>query len=189
MDVTSLQGQLLIAMPSLADPNFEHTVILVGSHSPDSGAFGLVINRPAGIDFADILSQLQLAADAAHSGPEILLGGPVQPDHGFLLMQGAGFVSGEDDILAGEFSISGRTDLLRCLLEEKEIPSFHLCLGYAGWAAGQLEFELEENAWLLAPSSNEILFQTPPDQRWDAALEAIGVSPGSLVSLGSAKPS
>lgn len=189
MDETRLEGQLLIAMPKLADPNFDHTVIFLGSHSPSGGAFGLVVNRPAGIEFSDVLTQLGLSRDRGVPAPEILFGGPVQPDHGFLLMDNPDPVMGEDDLSAGGFFISGRTDLLQFLLEEDQRRPFHLCLGYSGWAAGQLEFELAENAWLVAPSSREILFEIPPNQRWEAALEAIGVNPGALVELGSSKPS
>jgi len=189
MDGMKLAGQLLIAMPKLADPNFDHTVVFLGSHSPSGGAFGLVVNRPARIEFGDILTQLGLPKNPNIPTPEILFGGPVKPDHGFLLMDNPDPVIGEDDLSAGGFFISGRTDLLQFLLEENKTFPFHLCLGYAGWAAGQLEFELAENAWLVAPTSREILFEIPPSQRWEAALEAIGVSPGALVELGSSKPS
>ena len=188
MNSNSLAGQTLIAMPRLEDPNFDHTVIFIGSHSPESGAFGLVVNRPAGIDFSDILGELGLSSAAGFSLPEILLGGPVQPEHGFLLMRdSAGASLDGDDIRAGGFSISGRTDLLKSILEEQE-EVFHLCLGYSGWAAGQLEFELAENAWLVAPSSEKIIFDTPSSRRWETALESIGVNPGALVELGSSKP-
>jgi len=187
MEISSLSGQLLVAMPSLADPNFFRTIVLLASHSVDSGAFGLVVNRPTGIEFSEILDQLGLNDMDDFGVPEILLGGPVQPDHGFLLMPVSERPLSEDDLQAGDFSISGRTDLLRDLLVEG-FSTFHLCLGYSGWAPGQLEAEIEDNAWLIAPGSKKIVFDTPAEKRWEATLSAMGINPGALIDMGPGQP-
>jgi putative transcriptional regulator len=186
MPAMPLTGQLLIAMPSLADPNFWRTVVLVGSHSPDEGAFGLVINRPSELALADVLQQLGRDEQPVRTS-EVLSGGPVQPEQGFVLGEGQG---DEDTDLGTEaFTISGRAELLESYAMGRLDGRFHLCLGYAGWAPGQLEQELEDNSWLVAPMSSDLVFGTPFDERWQEALASIGVDPGTLVDVGSSAPS
>jgi putative transcriptional regulator len=176
-----LTSQLLIAMPALADPNFNRTVTLICEHS-DQGALGIVINRPLGVRLAEIFSQLDLQDCDRHASDQpVLHGGPVQPQAGFVL---------HDDARAWDSTLRVSDGL--CMTTSRDIlvamakgsgPSHALvALGYAGWGAGQLEREIGENAWLSVTSTPEILFHTPFEQRWEAAAKLIGIDFGRLSS-------
>ncbi len=185
---TPLVGKLLIAMPTLADPNFWRTVVLVGVHSSDEGAFGLVINRPLEVDLKEILDELGESVPG-ESFPQVLAGGPVEPSHGFVLYED-GSAEPEDSALhvEGGVTVSGSTETLARLARGAE-ARYYLLLGYSGWYPGQLEREIEENSWLVAPLDTSIIFDVAPEDRWTAALRSIGVDPGTLVDLGSSTPS
>lgn len=184
----TLFGQMLIAMPSLGDPNFSRTVVLLGAHSPDEGAFGLVINRPLDVELADILDEIGLEAPDREL-PQVLAGGPVQPSHGFVLFEIGDGVAGEDDLVLPEgLTVSGSAETLAELASGGPSRRYALILGYSGWYPGQLEKEIEENSWLVAPLESSIVFDVPLEQRWNAALRSIGVDPGTLVDSGSAAP-
>ncbi len=187
---TSLVGQMLIAMPTLTDPNFWRTVVLLGVHSDEEGAFGLVINRPLEVTLPDVLKELGKDADLA-SFPAVLGGGPVENTHGFVLYEKGIGSDGDPHTLSigSRLSVSGSTETLADLVQGKIAGRFCLLLGYAGWAPGQLEREIEENSWLVAPLSETIIFEVPAEERWTAALHSIGVEPGALVDTGSATPS
>lgn len=180
----SFAGQLLVAMPALADPNFWRSVVVIGLHSPDEGAFGLVINRPLEVGMEEILSELGQER-ARGRLPEVLSGGPVEPTHGFVL-----FEHDRDDLEEGTLqvhrrvAISGSIDVLGRMVRQEESGRYHLLLGYAGWAPGQLEQEIEDNSWLVTPMESSILFDVPFEDRWGAALRAIGIDPGTLVDPG-----
>lgn len=185
----SLTGSLLIAMPTLADPNFWRSVVLVGVHSQEDGAFGLVINRPLEVELADILSELGDEA-ADHELPPVMAGGPVQPQQGFVLFERHDLVSDEDALQVGtSLTVSGSSQILSDLVHRRIPRRYRLLLGYAGWHPGQLELEIEENSWLVAPLDPSIVFDVPIEDRWVAALRSIGVEPGTLVDLGDRPPS
>ncbi len=186
---TPLVGNLLIAMPTLADPNFWHAVVLVGVHSNDEGAFGLVINRPLDVDLGEILSELGETVDEA-SYPQVLSGGPVEPNHGFVLYEGRGDEADETALrVHTDISVSGSTETLASLARGSIEGRYYLLLGYSGWFPGQLEQEIEDNSWLVAPFDTSVIFDVPVEDRWKAALRSIGVEPGHLVDLGSGAPS
>ncbi len=188
-EATPLVGKLLIAMPTLADPNFWHSVILVGVHSTDDGAFGLVVNRPLDVGLNDILDEL---GETVGEGdyPEVLAGGPVEPNHGFVLFEGEGESSDETALRVDtDITVSGSTETLANLARSGSENRYYLLLGYSGWYPGQLEREIEENSWLVAPLSSSIIFDTPLEERWTEALRSIGVEPGTLVDVGSGTPS
>lgn len=187
-EAASLDGKLLIAMPSLGDPNFRRSVVLLGTHSPDGGAFGLVINRPIDVPLSEILDELGLDASGGDL-PTVLAGGPVQPSHGFVVFESDEDNAGSDDmVLPCGIIISGSAETLAWLTRGGPDGRYALALGYAGWFPGQLEAEIEENSWLVAPMDSTILFDLPFDQRWVAALDSIGVDPGTLVDSGPATP-
>jgi putative transcriptional regulator len=176
-------------MPSLADPNFWHAVVLIGVHSQDEGAFGLVINRPLDIDLKDILDELGESVPAG-GFPEVLAGGPVEPNHGFVLYEQD--QAGDDESVLninGHVTVSGSTATLSRLARGATRQRYYLLLGYSGWYPGQLEREIEENSWLVAPLDITILFDVPLEDRWTAALRSIGVEPGTLVDMKSSEPS
>jgi putative transcriptional regulator len=186
---TPLVGKLLIAMPTLADPNFWHTVVLVGVHSTEEGAFGLVINRPLDVELADILDELGEAVSESPF-PQVLAGGPVEPNHGFVIYE-KGDIERDDTALHVNdcVTVSGSTETLANLARGDIESRYYLLLGYSGWYPGQLEREIEENSWLVAPLDTSIVFDTPLEERWTAALRTIGVDPGTLVDVGSGDPS
>jgi putative transcriptional regulator len=185
----SLAGQLLIAMPNLADPNFWQAVVLLGVHSDDEGAFGLIINRTLEVDMRDVLQELGEEAVPGEL-PEVFGGGPVQPSHGFVLFERGQHQVADDEIaIAESIVVSGSTEALTRLTQEVGNTRFFLLLGYAGWYPGQLEREIEENSWVIAPLDTSIIFDVPAEERWAAALRSIGIDPGTLVDAGSAEPS
>ena len=187
--VQSLAGQLLIAMPNLADPNFWQAVVLLGVHSDDEGAFGLIINRTLDVDLREVLQELGEEA-APGELPEVFGGGPVQPSHGFVLFErGLHRVADDEISIAESVVVSGSTETLTRLTQEVGDTRFFLLLGYAGWYPGQLEREIEENSWVIAPFDTSIIFDVPVEERWAAALRTIGIDPGTLVDAGSAEPS
>jgi len=186
---TSLVGQLLVAMPTLVDPNFWRSVVLVGVHSRDEGAFGLVINRPLDLDLGEILSELGEERPDGDSH-QVLGGGPVEPTHGFVLFEHGARLDDETALrISDDVTVSGSTATLTELVSGKIKGRFYLLLGYSGWAPGQLEREIEENSWLVAPLDRSILFEVPLEDRWTAALRSIGVDPGTLVDMGPGAPS
>ena len=176
-------------MPNLADPNFWQSVVLLGVHSDTDGAFGLIVNRPLDIDMHDILNELgQEQVD--HELPQVLAGGPVQPSQGFVLFQRGAHQPAEDDIsISDSLAVSGNTDMLVRLTLDETHSRYCLLLGYSGWFPGQLETEIEENSWVVAPLDSDILFDVPAADRWAAALRSIGIEPGTLVDSGSSQPS
>jgi putative transcriptional regulator len=186
---TSLAGQLLIAMPSLADPNFEHTVVLLSVHSAEDGAFGLVINRPLQVDPGEVLAGLGDQLKPVRL-PQVMFGGPVEPSHGFVLFEPEEEPQDDHAVdIDGTVKVTGNAETLAALVEGSLHGSYYLLLGYSGWAPGQLEQEIEENSWLVAPLDRRILFDVPPEERWQASLRSLGVDPGTLVSLGTGTPS
>jgi len=186
---TPLVGKLLIAMPTLADPNFWHTVVLVGVHSHDDGAFGLVINRPLEVDLSDILSELGESIPECQF-PQVLAGGPVEPNHGFVMYEHDDDPPDDSALrVNGRVTVSGSTETLTDLARGDIDGRYYLLLGYSGWYPGQLEKEIEDNSWLVAPLDTSILFDVAVEDRWTAALRSIGVDPGTLVDVGSGDPS
>ncbi len=185
----SFAGNLLIAMPNLADPNFFRSVVLLCAHSASDGAFGLIINRLQGLDFEEVLEQLEQKTNRAQL-PPILNGGPVEQEHGFVLFEKGNEAEDETALYVDDtLTVSGNTETLRALLGGSMSGRFHLILGYSGWFPGQLEIEIEENSWLIAPLDHRLLFDTKIENRWEQALASIGVDPGTLVDTGRSAPS
>jgi len=186
----TLAGHLLIAMPGLADPNFWQSVVLLGVHSHEEGAFGLVINRMLEVNLREVLIEI---GEEPIDGelPEVLAGGPVQPSHGFVLFErdDREAPNEEDITISDTISVSGSTETLARLARGSIGGRYVLLLGYSGWHPGQLEREIEDNSWVVAPLDSSILFDVPAEERWVAALRSIGVEPGTLVDTGATEPS
>ncbi|WP_313515498.1 YqgE/AlgH family protein [Pseudomonas sp.] len=176
-----LKHQLLIAMPHMADPNFAQTVIYLVEHN-DQGAMGLIINRPNGLNLADVLEQLRPDSEPAPRCEDIAIftGGPVQTDRGFVLHP-AGEIY-QATVALGELSLSTSQDVLFAIAEGSGPAQSLITLGYAGWEAGQLEAELVDNAWLSCPVDLDILFQIPAERRLDAAAAYLGINLALLTS-------
>lgn len=171
---TSLTNHFLIAMPGLQDPNFARTVTYVCEHT-DRGAMGIVINRPLNIRLGEVLAQLDIVTgDRQVLDTLVYLGGPVQPDRGFVLHSGGGRYDSTLDI-APEISVTTSRDVLEAIAEGRGPDRRFIALGYAGWSGGQLEQEMSANAWLSGPVDGDIIFRLPADARWQAAAHLLGV--------------
>jgi putative transcriptional regulator len=175
----SLQDHFLIAMPAMADPNFKETVTYVCKHDAE-GAFGLVINRPSDLSLGEMLSQLAIElADRSLAERAVMLGGPVEPERGFVLHRST--QSYEATMLAGQdLKVTSSPDILAALGRGSGPDPVLVALGYAGWGRGQLEVELGSNTWLTVPADPSIIFDTPLEQRWTAALGLPGVDIRSI---------
>ncbi|MDF1732226.1 MAG: YqgE/AlgH family protein [Minwuia sp.] len=178
-DGDSLQAQLLIAMPSMQDERFQRSVIFMCSHTADAGAMGLMINKQLpNLQFADLAKQLDI--DAENSPPITMhFGGPVET--------GRGFVLHSDDYhrdatipMADGVSMTATVDILRAMASGAGPGDAILALGYAGWAPGQLEQEIQRNDWLHCAADSDIIFEVALDAKWEAAVRRIGIDPAML---------
>ena len=177
----TLKNQLLIAMPSLEDPNFSRTVTYICEHNAQ-GAMGIVLNRPTELSLADVLKHMDIEGETGETlAQTVFLGGPVEEERGFVLHT---HTPPWDSTLAVNDNISVTTsrDILEAMARGEGPAHTLVALGYAGWGAGQLERELQDNAWLSGPSAQSILFELPPDQRWEAAARLLGVDVNLLSS-------
>ena len=171
---TSFANQLLIALPSLADPHFARSVTLICQHDA-GGAMGVVVNRASDYTLGEILRQMEIeTADPALPEQRVLAGGPVHPERGFVLHDGAR--SWDSTLVVAEgLAITTSRDILEAIARGEGPEHAMVALGCAGWGAGQLEQELAENSWLTAPAQAAVLFELPLEQRWQAAAGQIGV--------------
>lgn len=176
---TSLANQFLIAMPTLADPNFSRTVTFLCEHS-DQGALGLVINRTLDMALGEIFEQMDIdPATANHADARIYQGGPVQSDHGFVLHEPLG--SWQSTLpITDTLGLSTSQDILYAIAEDRGPDNWLVALGYAGWGPGQLEQEMSDNSWLHGPADSSIVFHLPVEQRWQAAAQKLGVNLSTL---------
>jgi putative transcriptional regulator len=173
-DSSNLTNQFLIAMPSLADPNFHQTVTYLCDHN-DEGAMGLVINRPLDLEFAELLNFLKIE-DTRKQHPYIPIyqGGPVQTERGFVLHEGIGEWEASLAV-TDNIAVTLSQDIIEAIAHGNGPERFLIALGYAGWGAGQLEGELAANAWLNGEADPGIIFDTPIEQRWTASAQLLGV--------------
>jgi putative transcriptional regulator len=170
----SLADHFLIAMPSLADPHFVRGVTLICQHD-ESGAMGLVVNHRSEYNLDEVLRQMEIATDSMTLGRQpVLVGGPVQPDRGFVLHDDPRDFGSTLRFGAG-LAVSTSREILQEMARGEGPQRTLVTLGYAGWTAGQLEAELSQNAWLTVPADKSICFECPLEQRWEAAARAIGV--------------
>lgn len=174
-----LHNQLLIAMPSLADPNFAQTVTLICEHTA-RGALGIVLNRPLSMRLGDVFEQLDLAQEGdCHAEQRILRGGPVQSDRGFVLHVPEG--EWESTLrVSDQVHVTTSRDILAAMAGGRGPAQTVMALGYAGWEAGQLEDEIRSNAWLNVPVDESIIFDVPYEQRWHAAARILGIDLGRI---------
>lgn len=174
-DTTHMTGHLLIAMPTMMDPNFHQTVTYICEHS-DMGALGLVINRPLDMGLGEVLEQLSLdSPDEALTTQPVLRGGPVQTERGFVLHESPR--EWEATMPVGEsIFVTTSQDILASLAAGNGPERALIVLGYAGWGAGQLDAEIRDNAWLSVLADPRIVFETPFERRWDEAARKIGVN-------------
>jgi putative transcriptional regulator len=176
MDLTN---QFLIAMPSMEDPNFDRTVVYVCEHN-ERGAMGVVINRPTELTLSRLFDKIDIRLEIAPWRDEpVLYGGPVQTERGFVLHAPAGNY-GSTLTVAEDIGLTTSKDVLEALAGGAGPDRLLVTLGYSGWGAGQLEDELSRNGWLTVEADARVIFDTPLDARFDAALKLLGVDPRHL---------
>ncbi len=174
MDNTNLTDQFLIAMPSLKDPNFEKTVTYICAHN-EEGAMGIVINKPLDIELGEIFQQMEIDTNNAIARQQIVFqGGPVHIDRGFILHKSATTWDSSINV-TDNISVTTSKDILEAMAQGEGPQESLIALGYAGWGSGQLEEEILQNAWLSGPSDQDIIFNTPYEDCWQAAAERLGV--------------
>jgi putative transcriptional regulator len=182
-----LDGQLLIAMPVMGDPRFERSVIYLCAHSSE-GAMGIIVNRPAGsIDFPDLLVQLDIIKKADQIKlPEtaetlkVLKGGPVETGRGFVLHSSDFFIENATLKIDEGVCLTATVDILKAIAVGAGPKHAILALGYAGWAPGQLETEIQDNGWLHCDADPELIFGDAVEEKYQRALRKIGIDPGML---------
>ncbi len=189
-DPAYLDGQLIVAMPGMADDRFARSVIYLCAHSAD-GAMGIMLNRPSRVrNFQDLLEQLDVIAPSerikaplAAKDIQVLSGGPVQTDRGFVLHSADFFIDNSTLPINDGISLTATIDILRAIALGEGPDRAVLALGYAGWDAGQLENEIQLNGWLHCPADPAILFDRDLDTKYVRALRSIGVDLASLSAV------
>ncbi len=184
-----LDGQMLIAMPTMRDERFTRSVIYVCAHSSE-GAMGIVVNQPApNIRFSELLVQLEVipAAELIQLPPragivKVLKGGPVETGRGFVLHSDDFVIENSTLPIDDGICLTATLDILKAIARGKGPQSAVLALGYAGWAPGQLEGEIQENGWLHCAADPELIFGPDIDGKYAKALRKIGIDPGKLSS-------
>lgn len=175
----------LVAAPSLTCPIYRRSVILLVDHNED-GAFGLVINRPADVRFRQVLGDVGIEVDPV-SPPEapVMVGGPVSPGTGWIIYDPAGGPWPRDEMVqvADRIAVSASYEMLEALASGHGPKRRLMMLGYAGWGPGQLEEEIAEGSWIPVDLDARLVFETPPEDRWSAALATFGIDPAWVTGL------
>lgn len=183
-DSTNLTGKLLIAMPNMGDPRFDHAVIYLCAHKAD-GAMGLIVNKPTpDVRFGDLLEQLSIDESDLAVDVRVHYGGPVETGRGFVLhtsdyKSGAGMMEVSDSI-----AMTATLDILEDIAMGRGPKRSMLGLGYTGWGPLQLERELANNGWLVCDATEDILFGRAAEHKWTAALKVLSVDPLMLSAVG-----
>ena len=174
MQSVNLTQHFLIAMPAMSDPHFSKTLTFICEHN-DQGALGVVVNRPIDLTLHALLEQIEITPDTDDTKLIFVhYGGPVQTDRGFVLHTPTG--AWQSTLAVGEhIGLTTSKDILQAAARGDGPPRMLVTLGYAGWAPGQLEHELAQNAWLTVNADPHILFETPADRRYDASLKLLGI--------------
>jgi putative transcriptional regulator len=184
-----LDGQMLVAMPAMADPRFARSVIYICAHSPD-GAMGIVVNRLARrIKFPELLVQLNVIKreEAIRLPPSagaipVLKGGPVEKERGFVLHSSDFFIKDSTLPIDEGISLTHTVDILRAIAAGGGPHRAVLALGYAGWTSGQLENEIQHNGWLNCPADPSLVFDTDLESKYQRAMAKLGIDPAMLSS-------
>lgn len=177
----SLRDHFLIAMPGMRDSAFAHAVTYICEHT-EKGAMGIVINNAMPLFIRDIFVQMELTDQAGIGNQAVFAGGPVQIERGFVLH------SSEKEWqstlkISPRINLTASRDIIEALAEGRGPEEYLIALGYAGWGEGQLEAEVAANSWLTLPADSNIIFHTPPEQRWSAAAQPLGIDLNLISSV------
>ena len=179
VETTQLTHHFLIAMPAMEDPHFARALVYIAEHN-EQGALGVIINRPIDMTLAELFERIDLhLGESTLASQPVFFGGPVATERGFVLHRPQGdwhsTIAVQDDI-----GLTSSLDILQALCQANEPQDVLVTLGYSGWSAGQLEYELAQNAWLSTKADPEVIFRLPPEERLSAAMQNLGVSYSSL---------
>lgn len=180
--VSSLKNHFLIAMPSLTDPYFKQSVVYLCEHD-DQGAMGFIINYPVKLTLQELLENAE-SIEHEPSPPlidPVFLGGPLDMDRGFVLHSPTADIS-QSTMLNEQLMMSNSNKILSSLGTDNAPEHYMVALGYSSWDSGQLEKEINQNQWLIIHCENDIIFNTPVEQRWNTSLQRLGVDPSQLSS-------
>ena len=176
-----LTGQLLVAMPQMEDQRFARSVVYICAHTED-GAMGLILNKLAeAINFSDLLEQLNLPVATVSDKTRVHFGGPVETGRGFVL-HSDDFTQDASLLIENGVALTATVDILSAISKGNGPRNYLLALGYAGWAPGQLDSEIQANGWLIAPADTDILFGSKIENKWNTALNTIGIDVTMLSS-------
>ena len=173
----ALTPMMLISMPQLADPNFTRTVVLLCEYGTE-GAFGLIVNRPMpkpAHEMVQTVPELPIREDV-----HLYTGGPVEPMRAWVLTSRASLDADATEVADGVF-LSASASAIRTALQTPPGQDVKVLVGYAGWGAGQLDEELAQASWLMAPVGADLIFTAPPSEMWDRAIERLGADPAHLL--------
>lgn len=183
-DRMNLTGQILIAMPAMQDPYFSKSVVLICTHDED-GAMGMILNHPLQLNAGDLFEQLQLECDLPHQQQRpVFFGGPVQVERGFVLHAPATEFNTTMSLSEG-LALTSSKDILEAAAHDEAPDDMLIALGYTGWSAGQLENEIQDNAWLTLPLESQeqlhkLIFKLASDDRLSWAMQQLGVNFATL---------
>ena len=183
-----LDGQMLIASPSMSDDRFARSLVYICAHSPE-GAMGIIVNQPANnIKFPDLLVQLNVVPDSdaitvtpRHDDVMVMKGGPVETGRGFVLHSADFFIENSTLPIDDGICLTATIDILKAIATGGGPANAILALGYAGWAPGQLETEIQNNGWLHCAADAELIFGDP-ERKYEKAMRKLGIAPGMLSS-------
>jgi putative transcriptional regulator len=178
IEPVSLANHFLIAMPAMTDPNFARSLTFLCEHNAE-GALGIIVNKPLEINLASLFERVgvplaQGENQSRYKDLPVYFGGPVQTDRGFVLHRPVGGWQATLTV-SDEIGLTSSRDILQAMSDEGEPSDVLVSLGYAGWAAGQLEWELSQNAWLTVSASADVIFALPPEERLPAAMQLLGI--------------
>ena len=174
-----MSGQLLVAMPNMPDPRFERSVIYLCAHTAD-GAMGLVVNKLIdSLSFPDLLGQLGIESSDVDDQIRVHFGGPVEAARGFVL-HSTDYVHDATMMVDDHFALTATVDVLKAMARGQGPRQSLLALGYAGWAAGQLDSEIQTNGWLTVPADEHLVFLSEIESRWEDSVKRIGIDLGKL---------
>lgn len=184
-----LDGQILVAMPSMSDERFARAIIYICAHSAE-GAMGIVLNQPVSdLNFSDLLVQLDIVPEAERirlpqsvGRMQVLMGGPVETSRGFVLHSPDFYIDQSTLPIDESICLTATIDILRAIAQGNGPENAILALGYAGWTAGQLESEIQAHGWLSCPADSDLIFKSSIDAKYELALRKIGIEPGMLSS-------
>jgi putative transcriptional regulator len=180
-DQSTLSGQLLVAMPQMSDPRFARSVVYLCAHSSD-GAMGLVVNRLIdSLTFGSLLSQLGVEAGGEPTDMPVHFGGSVESSRGFVLHT-SDYLQDSTLVIDDEIALTATVDVLKAIARGDGPRCRVLALGYAGWAPGQLDAEIQANGWLLVPADLDLVFGVENDRKWERALAKLGIDLSLLSS-------